>query len=135
MGVSRGVTHDYAHPDTRLTAMSWDISATLKAANSLAENLSFDPARGPGDLVSLSAGLTGRSGQCNPETAKEFGERFLPKLDDMPYTTTIKRSEMVKSLTTLKPSVGSVASLSDNTISVWPSPIVYSAHFGRKQKS
>ena len=126
MGVSRGVTHEYAHPDTKPTAMSWDIDTTLKATNSLAENLPFDPARGLGDLVSLNAGLTGRSGQCNPETAKE---------DDMPYTTTIKRLEMVKSLASLKPSVGSVASPSDNIISVWPTPIVHSAHFGRKQKS
>ena len=118
MGVSRGVTHEYAHPDTQPTAKSLDIDTTLKAANSLAENLPFDPARSLGNLVSLSAGLTGRSGQCNPETAKKFGESFLPKLDDMPYTTAIKRSEMVKSLATLKPSVGSVASLSDNIISV-----------------
>ena len=84
----------------------------------MAENLPFGPARGPGDLVSLSAGLTCRSGQCNPETVKEFEGRFLPKLDDMPYTTTIKQSEMVKSLATFKPSVGSVASLSDDIISV-----------------
>ena len=118
MGVSRGVTHEYAHSDTKPTAMSRDIDTTLKATNSLAENLPFDPARGPRDLVSLSAGLTCRSGQCNPETAMEFGERFLPKLDDMPYTTTIKRSEMVKSLAILKPSAVSVASLSDNIISV-----------------
>ena len=65
-------------------AKSWDIDTTLKAANSLAKSLPFDPARGPGDLISVSAGLTGQSGRCNPEKAKEFGERFLPKLDDMP---------------------------------------------------
>ena len=77
------------------------------------------------------------SGLCNPETAKDFGERFLPKLDDIPYNTTIiiKRSKMVKSLAALKPRVGSVASLSDNIISVWPTPIVHSAHFVWKQKS
>ena len=135
MRVSRGVTHEYAHTDTQPTAMSWDIATTLKAANSLAENLTFEPARSLGDFVSLSVGLIGRSGQCNPETAKEFEESFQPKLDDMPYTTNIKRSEMVKSLATLKPSVWSVASLSDNIISVWSTPIVHSAHFGRKQKS
>ena len=58
MGVLRGVTHEYPHPDTKPTAKNRDIDTV----NSLAENLSFDPAQGTGDLVSLSAGLTGRQG-------------------------------------------------------------------------
>ena len=72
MGASRAVTHEYTHPDTKPTAKRRDIDATLRVANSLAEGLQIDPALDPGDLVSLSTGPATRSGQCNPETAKEF---------------------------------------------------------------
>ena len=76
MGVSRGVTHEYAHPDTKLTAKSRDIDTSVRAVNSLAENLSFDPAQGPGDLVSLSAGLTGRQGCVTPKQQRSSENAF-----------------------------------------------------------
>ena len=65
--VSRGVTHEYAHTDTKPTAKSRDIDTTIRAVDSLAENLSFDPAQGTGDLVSLSTRLTNRQGCVTPK--------------------------------------------------------------------
>ena len=41
----------------------------------------------------------------NPETAKEYGELFLPKLDNKPYLTTVSRSQKVTNLCALKPSI------------------------------
>ena len=53
--------------------------------------------------MSIGSGVKDRSGTCNPETAREFGEKCLAELDGKPYLVSIPRAKRVQSLSTLKP--------------------------------
>ena len=104
-------TTTYAHPDTKPAAKNRDTSAVKQISELVVDWSPFDPDRNPDELLSLSTGLKDKDRICNPECAREFGESFLPELDQMPYLTTIPRSKKIVSLTALKPCVriGSLA--------------------------
>ena len=95
----------FGHADTKPAARKRDKQIVHDISEFVKDTCPFDPTRDLSELLSLSTGLTDRNGKCNPETAKEYGELFLPKLDNKPYLMTVSRSQKVTNLCALKPSI------------------------------
>ena len=101
--VSERKVPDYTHPDKAKATRNRDVVAVGKITKRLLAAEPFDPNRDPQELVSIGSGLKDRSGTCNAETAREFGEKCLAELDGKPYLVSIPRVKRVQSLSTLKP--------------------------------
>ena len=105
MSSSKTPQFTFGHADTKPAARKRDKQIVHDISEFVKDTCPFDPTRDPSELLSLSTGLTDRDGKCNPETAKEYGELFLSKLDNKPYLTTVSRSQKVTNLCALKPSI------------------------------
>ena len=87
------------------TAKKRDVQVISDITDIVSDYSPFDSTRKSDELLSFTSGLSDRTGLTNTEQALEFGESFLTEMDDLPYTTTIKRSKRVNNLASLKPSV------------------------------
>ena len=103
--VSERKVPDYTHPEKAKATRHRDVAAIGGITKHLLAAKLSDPNRDPQELVSTGSGLKDRSGTCNPETAREFGEKCLAELDGKPYLVSILRAKWVPSLSTLKPCV------------------------------